>query len=346
MIKIKKIFDCCFVIIGTIIGAGFISGQEIYSFFCIYGFKGLIGIVFSSIFISLIIYIILNLVLKNNINSYNDFSSFLIGKKNTISYSINNIMNVFLLISFVVMVAGFGSFFKQEFNISNIIGSLFICFLSIICFFKNINGLVKINLIFVPIILICVFLLFYKSDFSLFSFKNLYLYNNINWLLKSLLYASYNSIILIPILINLKQFINNKKQIYFISLFSFIIIIITSLIIYFVLSVYIKNLKQIDIPIIYIATNFGLFYKYLYSLIILMAIFTTAISAGFSFINNVSKNKKQYTFFSFFICIISIICSNIGFAKLLNTLYPVLGFLGFGEIILIMRKQIKDLKYK
>lgn len=37
-----KILSCIFVIIGVIIGAGFASGKEIYTFFFVYGEKGII----------------------------------------------------------------------------------------------------------------------------------------------------------------------------------------------------------------------------------------------------------------------------------------------------------------
>ena len=38
-INIRNVYKITFVIIGTIIGAGFASGQEIYTFFNKYGFK-------------------------------------------------------------------------------------------------------------------------------------------------------------------------------------------------------------------------------------------------------------------------------------------------------------------
>ena len=50
------ILKVVFVIIGTLIGAGFASGQEIYIFFFSYGVKGLMGIVVSSVLIGVTIY--------------------------------------------------------------------------------------------------------------------------------------------------------------------------------------------------------------------------------------------------------------------------------------------------
>ena len=41
----KDILKIVFVIIGTLIGAGFASGQEIYTFFFSYGIKGIYGLV-------------------------------------------------------------------------------------------------------------------------------------------------------------------------------------------------------------------------------------------------------------------------------------------------------------
>ena len=52
----KNILKIVFVIIGTLIGAGFASGKEIYTFFYSYGEKGIFGIIISSLLIGIIIY--------------------------------------------------------------------------------------------------------------------------------------------------------------------------------------------------------------------------------------------------------------------------------------------------
>ena len=53
---LKKNLKSLFVIIGTLIGAGFASGQEIYIFFYKYGINGIIGIAISSLLIGAIVY--------------------------------------------------------------------------------------------------------------------------------------------------------------------------------------------------------------------------------------------------------------------------------------------------
>lgn len=52
----KNILKSVFVIVGAVVGAGFASGQEIYSFFNIYNENGAIGILISSVLLGIIIY--------------------------------------------------------------------------------------------------------------------------------------------------------------------------------------------------------------------------------------------------------------------------------------------------
>ncbi len=51
-----RILSCVFVIIGIIIGAGFASGKEIYTFFFAYGLNGMLGIIISISLIGYTIY--------------------------------------------------------------------------------------------------------------------------------------------------------------------------------------------------------------------------------------------------------------------------------------------------
>ena len=69
----KDICKVSFVIIGTIIGAGFASGQEISAFFNIYGVKGILGIIISNILTGIIIFKVFKIVQKKQIHNYNEF---------------------------------------------------------------------------------------------------------------------------------------------------------------------------------------------------------------------------------------------------------------------------------
>ena len=152
------ILKVVFVIIGTLIGAGFASGQEVYAFFFSFGIKGLIGILISSFIIGITIYKTFKIIQKNNINNYGEFLNSFI-KNNKINYITNTIINIFILISFYIMIAGFGAYLQQELNLNSIIGSSILAILCLILFKTNVNGLVKVNEILIPILIIIIILI-------------------------------------------------------------------------------------------------------------------------------------------------------------------------------------------
>lgn len=152
------IFKIAFAIIGAIIGAGFASGQEINLFFFSYGEKGILGIIISSIFIGIIINKVFKIAIKNNVNNYNDFLSCLI-KNQKIKKIINCLINAFILISFYIMVAGFGAYLSQELNFNYLIGSGILAFLCFLSFRKDIDGFLKLNEILIPILICFIFII-------------------------------------------------------------------------------------------------------------------------------------------------------------------------------------------
>ncbi len=321
-------FKIIFVIIGTIIGAGFASGKEIFTFFNVYGFYGLFGLFFSNLIIGFSIYKSFKLILKYNINSYHDFISILIPKSSFLIDVMCNIINIFLIISFVVMIAGFGSYFFQEFSLPVYVGSCVIAFLSFFVFCGDIELISKINSYIIPFLIILIILL---GCTNLFSFTSLNIHSvdsNFNWFIRSLLYSSYNLVVLFPILITLKKYIPHLRNVKIISVLSTTLLSVMSIVLFFLLNYYFEDVFSLDLPTVYIAGLSNLFIKYIFSIAILGAIFTTALSSGYGFLNNLNiKNSKSYKIIALTMCFMSILFSNIGFSTLLNLLYPILGFI-------------------
>ena len=340
----KNCFRVALVIIGTLIGAGFASGQEVYLFFYSYGIRGIIGIFISSILMGVIIYKTLILVKENEINNYRDFLNLIIKKKESnnflnIKNIVNIIINMFILITFFIMIAGFGAYFEQEFGFNGLIGSSILAILCIIVFKTSQKGVVKVSEILVPILIVFITVIFILNikDFDIYNLQNHLINNNsYNFLLSSIVYCSYNSILLIPVLITLKNYIRSKKQVIKISIFSTIIIILLSISLFFLLTKVDVDISKLEMPAVYVVSKMFKVFEIIYGFIILGSIFTTAVSLGNSFLQNVSKNKKSYTHITLIMCITSIIISQFGFSNLINYLYPIFGYLGIVQIVRLL----------
>lgn len=335
----KNVLKVIFVIIGTLIGAGFISGQEMYIFFYSYGLKGIIGLLVCSLLISFIIYKTCIIIIENDVKSYKEFLEKIghTSKKKYLntSYINNIIVNIFIFITFCIMISGFGAYFEQELKINSILGS---SILAIICFIvlrKNVKGIVKASEILVPfiIIFICIIGMYNIKIIDLYDIKKcLLIQKQGSWLISSILYSSYNIILLLPVIVTLKTYIKNKKEAKKISIITAVIVFLLAVTLFLILTTVNINLSELEMPIAAaVVENFPQF-KIIYGLIILISIFTTSISLGISFLKNTSKNKKNYTQISLIMCITSVILSKIGFSNLINLLYPVFGILGLVQI--------------
>ena len=95
----------------------------------------------------------------------------------------------------------------------------------------------------------------------------------------------------------------------------------------------------LEMPIVYVIKNNFFPIGNFYGVIILIAIFTTAVSVGISFLNNACKNKKSFAQVATIMCITSIAISNIGFSNLVKILFPVFGYLGMAQIHLIFKNK-------
>ena len=96
------------------------------------------------------------------------------------------------------------------------------------------------------------------------------------------------------------------------------------------------EIRNVELPIVYIANTLGVLGKYIYGIVILIAIFTTAVSTGYGFLMNVTKSRKKYLKLAGIICLAAIFIGQLGFSSLINILYPMFGYLGIIQIIFLL----------
>ena len=135
----------------------------------------------------------------------------------------------------------------------------------------------------------------------------------------------------------MKDYISKSKNIKYISI---TVTIITTILLITVLLFLINvdvDIKELEMPAVYAINSIWPKIKNIYGIIILISIFTTAISLGISFLKNISINKKNYNVISILICASAVIFSKFGFSNLVNMMYPILGFVGLLQIIQIIK---------
>lgn len=303
MQSVKIISAYIFTIIGSIIGAGFISGREILSFF-----SGC-NIIATAIFLFFLFtfFIYQSLIISDSDNILKPFYL------------------PFLLVASLIILSGMISALNVVFcDLFNLEKNLFfgITF-AILSYFTIRNGIgvfVKISLYFVPFIIIFLIIVFIYYD------KDLLSYNLINSILiKSVGYSGLNVFLSNSLLKSIGKNTTKKQAI--------IIAIITSFILIFLLVVIfsITNGKGLSVtnspmPILSLVSDNRAF-KIIYYVISIIAILSTLISSHYTLVDffNGFKHKKIA---NALILLLAFAISQLGFYRIIDKIYPFLGFLG------------------
>jgi uncharacterized membrane protein YkvI len=329
--SLSIIFQVGVVFIGTIVGAGLASGQEVCQFFTTYGYKSFIGIIICFFIYVVIGCMIIELSLRYKLNSYNDLiclvSPGFFGKITDI------LTGGFLISSAAIILAGSGALLKQYFGVSKWFGIVIMASISLFILLRNTKGLIEINSFIVPslitviIMIFVLYVMFYKN-ISVATVRSIPYYKS-NWLISCLLYGGFNILCCSGVLVPLSREIKGVFSIKCGIILGAAGLTILSSIINLLLMLNIPYIFKYEIPLLYIAHRFGPIIQVMLLSIIWLEMFSTEVSDIYS----VGKTVEQVLHIPYNKAVILILCaalpiSQIGFVNLINILYPCFGIIG------------------
>ncbi|XOQ59986.1 MAG: Transporter [Clostridium sp.] len=344
--KLSLYFQIAAVFIGTVVGAGLASGQEISHFFTVYGYKSFLGIFICLIVYILVSFFIINISLKYNLKSYDSLISLV--SPGILGVIINSLTTFFLIGSSSIILAGSGALIHQYFNISKWFGISAMILISLFVLFKDTNGLIKINSFIVPClvtIIITLFILYiiFYSSINLNDLKNVHPLKS-NWALSSLLYSGFNILCCSGVLVPLCKDVKEKKPLLKGVVIGTLGLTLLTLIINFLLMLNVPYIFEYEVPLLYIANRFGKFVQTLLLFVMWLEMFSTEVSDIYS----VGKTLEDILGISYKKCVILVILltipiSQIGFTKLISYLYPAFGTISLIFIINCLMFYLKHL---
>jgi len=330
-------FDIIFTYIGTIIGAGFASGQEINTFFCSYGIGGISGIIVATLFF---IYLSRYLIKKGYEISAESYENYFIGiESEKVKRIFDAFVIFFLMGSVTAMMSGAGAFTEQVLGFNKYIGSIFFVVVVVGLVIGGIKYIANINKVVVPFIIVATLIISYLG---VKSGNNVLILNdvksiNIKPIFSGILYACFNIVTAIAILPVLGSNAKNENSIKKATLIGGIAIGLMVFLAYVAMLANYDIIRNIEIPIEVIARKIGVISGYIYSTSFLIAIFTTAVSSLYGVYTRFGENK----FYLLLVVILTYICSLAGFSTVVAYLYPFMGYMGIimlGFIIWSNRK--------
>ncbi len=332
--------------IGTVVGAGFASGQEVLQFFTVFGQKGLYGLIAVTALFAVFGYIIMDIGYTCGFNSYHELIR--CSGPRFMSRIFDFTIIFFLFGSLTVMIAGAGAIIRQQFNVSEMWGSLFLAVITVMTVFTGFSGVINSISAVVPFLLVattgvCILSFFrdpLPSDISTSGPAVAPLINN--WVLATILYISYNTVSSLAVLCPLGAEAKSRSAVYRGAALGSMGLGAGMTTIFFALYRFLPVLKNVEVPMAYIAGRASALFKVMYIVVLLAEIYTTAVGGLFGLKTRVAGFAGvNWKLVVIAIMLLSLTASRCGFANLVRYIYPIMGYCGIVIIVSLMISRYK-----
>lgn len=333
-----QIVRVAFTYIGTVVGAGFASGQEILQFFTRYGSLASLTIALSTM---LFIWIGIQLMLMAHdlkAESYEDLNKVLFGEK--MGKWISLFMMVVLFGITTVMLAGAGTVFEEQLHLSYTTGLLITLVLSYVILTRGIKAIMTVNSIVVPIMLIFSLIIVVYTWHSPASGNWLRITSDdhlVRIWFAPFLYTAFNLAMAQAVLVPMGGAIRDRSVLYWGGLLGGSGIGLLLLAAHYALSAQMPGISQFEIPMGNIMTKLGYLPQVAYLLVIYGEIFTTFIGDAYGLSMQLQQRiKVPPKLLLIAILLLSYAISHIGFKTLLSALYPLFGVISVVWLVLMI----------
>lgn len=327
--------------IGTVIGAGFASGQEILQFFSVYGSIGLVTLFLSGVIFSILGYAIFYISLKLKANNYKDFVYKLCGKSLGMFY--DGFITIFLFLGSGIMFSGSGAIFKENLNMKPIVGILLIAAMTLLVVLKSLDGIFKINSFIVPALSIVIITVLGKTiiggDISdlMLNADCVYRGNIFKPIFFFLFYCSYNTVLSLGVLSAFTATIKDMKTLRRGAFIGGMGLMVLSMFLNVCLLLNVPQIFHYSIPMLVIGKKMGSVILNAVTICVWFEIFSTAVANVFSLAMRLSRNnEKSYKPISIAITVAAIPMALIDFKKLVAFFYPLFGACSILLIVYIL----------
>lgn len=324
-----------FTYVGCFLGAGFLSGQELWQFFGSFGVWGYLGFILAT---ALFVFFGIVLMRLTQMTGWDELDRILVPWDNLLWLRKLSglIASLFLFGVVVVMSAGVGALGNQLFDIPAWLGSaVFTVIVCLIALF-GVTGMVNAFSALIPILVIATML------FAVGAWKNFDTGNILhirrsnsnplmpNWFIAALTFVAYNLMGSIGIMMPVgKLFTKKKTVLQGIVLSGVELLIVAASVLTSVATL--PEAAAAQLPMVAVGSKLAPFFGNCYGVLLFLGMFCNALASLVGLMTHMSQRitvvKNHYK--GVLLVMIAVIwgCSLFGFADIIGVLFPVFGYL-------------------
>ncbi|MBQ4087792.1 MAG: hypothetical protein IJC78_06055 [Clostridia bacterium] len=326
-----NILSIALIYCGTVFGAGFASGQEIFQFFSVHGTWGIGASVFVGFLFSVVGWIVCGAAKRYELAGGADYFHFLFPEKTAKAISV--LCSLFLIVTFCIMITGCGTLAQEQLGTRPLTGALLSL---ILCFWimkYRVKGLAVLNAVLTPflfcgVITFCI--LIFREGIMPMVTKS----NGASAVISGLLYISYNVVSAVAVLVPAGKTAACEQDAKMGGILGGVLVGIPLVLMTACLSRF-PEAKSFQMPFFSLVCRTHQMLAPTCAMLLFGAMLTTAASAGVSVLAKVSETCSKRR--SFLLCASALSCAWIPFDVLVGFLYTLFGVLGVILLIGILK---------
>lgn len=331
-VNLKEIWYVATTFIGTVVGAGFASGQEILKFFSHFGPGGITGIVLSCLLFSISGTLIMYLGSILMASSFAEVVRHVCGKR--LGPLMDILLGIFLFGTLSVMLAGSGAVFFQQWGLPFWLGTITTLIITILTVLSGLKGIIKANSLVVPFMIFFCLLVtlpaisLNRLQYSLTGFVPAGAGAAPHWLLSALLYVSYNITLGISVLAPMGGEIRHRSSLLWGGVLGGLGLGFLAMLIDLAILCHYPAAAQFEVPSLFVAGRLASVFQLIFSFILWAEIFTTIIGTVFGLSARIAAATRfNYNLITMVLMIMALGLSQLGFSGLVGTVYPLFGYI-------------------
>lgn len=309
------------IFMGTVIGAGFASGQEILHFFTRHGPGGLWGVLLSAVLLGGLGSKVMEWGRAYRAESYRilfaQAGGAVVGRLG------DGFVTLLLLVLSGVMLAGSGALARELGGMWELgVGITALIGVGVLLF--KLSGIRGFNLLVIPL-LIATSIAAAGTSF-LFPGHSQTITPGGNWLISSLLYAGYNLLLAVPVLVTLHRLEPDGKLLRNGGWLGGVGLGLAALMLHLALTRSAGVGIRSELPLFSLLARWGPWVRGIYAFVLWGELFTTYIANVFGLVQRWGeRGKTSYLTRLIVIVAASALIGRMGFAPLIQRVYPVFG---------------------
>jgi uncharacterized membrane protein YkvI len=337
--ELRLAAQIAFTYIGTVVGAGFASGQEILQFFTRFGNKGYWGIAVSTFLFAWVGVRVMLLGYRLRATSYRQLTAFLFGQK--LAALIDTFMMVMLFGVTVAMLAGVGALFEENSPIPFHIGVLLTMTLTFFTILRGMKGILAVNSLIVPTMLCVISLIFFHSFVQGGSPHTVPGWESAGgwqWLASAVSYAAFNIGLAVSVLVPLGEEIPHPRVLKWGAILGAAGLGLMLVGAQFAMSTRIPQILAYEIPMAYITSSYGPMFQVLFLFVLWAEIFSTLIANVYGLGTQLATPRRPVhgALVTILILTAAFFVAQFGFSNIVNYLYPIFGYVSFLLLLLLL----------